>query len=95
MILLINNWEYLRLQVFGHEFAILHYVGGIGGINGNVLQCRAAFESLIAQIRQAGWDIDRFQGFAATEDFIFFENLYTFWKNNSFKAPTIRVSSRS
>ena len=35
--MLINNWEDLRLQVFGHEFAILHHVGGIGRINGDIL----------------------------------------------------------
>ena len=47
--MLINNWEYLRLQIFGHQLAILHYIGGVGRIDGDVLQCRAAFESLISQ----------------------------------------------
>ena len=42
--------EYLCLKIFGHEFAILHHVGGIGWINGDVLQCRAAFESIHREV---------------------------------------------
>lgn len=56
--MLIFNREDLCLQVFSHEFAILHHVGGIGRIDGDILQCRATIESLMAQIRQTGWDVD-------------------------------------
>jgi hypothetical protein len=36
--MLINNREELCLQVFGHQLAILHHVGGIGWIDGDILQ---------------------------------------------------------
>ena len=80
--MLINNWEYLRLQIFGHQLAILHHIGRVSRIDGDILQCRAAFECFMAQIRQAGWDVDRLLGGAVFEHFIFFEDLNTLWKRN-------------
>jgi len=71
--MLIYYWEDLRLQVFSHEFSILHYIGGVGRIDGDILQSRAAFESIMTQICQTGWDIDRLQGLAASKDFEFIE----------------------
>ena len=32
------------LIIFGHQLAIFHHVGGVGRINGDVLQCRIPYE---------------------------------------------------